>query len=631
MAKTKGGGKSHSRDPVEEETDGIQKMRGKGKQVGVLDRMKERVVTASRRKEGEAAKKNKKLRIYDSPDRYPPVTYPARSYPEDDDEDEGPPPGFEYDDTQISPPMASPHMPPLHTSSPHLASTGSSHASASVGVRGGKPSRLARVREEDPASAVDFFGLSRTWELTAGIPEGGPRTPTVIPSFGGHIAHYLWESGEGYRDLKVFRFLKRPKQWDTVSEFDIQTRTIWPIMQESGLLHLGRCMSTHFDEPLLEAFVERWQPDTNTFHMPWGEMTITLHDVFHILRVPVTGRPLHKPRPLVDLRAGVAEALGFSSAAALEYAVRGETVGPPLYDHGAMHERDMISLGKHMGDDIAYRVFLFCLLGGTLFQDRSADRSRLLGWEYFMGPISDVPEYAWGAGALAWLYRELGKASRADARAMSGCVTLLQSWIYEYFPSVRPPRTLRQERRAGEALAGRWDSAETPSRGAGFLRERLDYYRRLLDNMDSRDVCWLPFGPHPDIEVPATTYRGLLRCADVGEFYDSYRVLRQFGYTQVVPPSIPVPLRAVRPKSIRTYAVQWAPADDRMWLEQDFIRFHRLHLMFERASAGGDVGPGYMEWFLEHSHPRIVAPANPGVGVPAELVSSIPSQHFKGL
>ena len=238
-------------------------------------------------------------------------------------------------------------------------------------------------------------------------------------------------------------------------------------MQESGLLHLGRYISTHYDEPLLEAFVERSQPDNNTFQMPWGDMTITLYGVFHILLIPVSERPLHKPRSLVDLRAGVAEALGFSSVAALEYSVRGETVGPPMYDHGAMHERDMISLGKHMGDETAYKVFLFCLLGGTLFQDRSADRSRHLGWEYFMGSMSDVPEYAWGAGALAWLYRELGKASRAAAKAMSGCVTLLQSWIYEYFPGVRPPRTVRQERRAGEALAGRWDSAETPSRGGG--------------------------------------------------------------------------------------------------------------------------------------------------------------------
>ena len=156
MAQPKGGGKSHSRDSVEEETDGIQKMRGKGKQAGVLDRMKERVVTASRRKEGEAAKKNKKLKIYDSPDRYPPVTYPARSYSKDDDEDEGPPPGFEYDDTQTSPQRTSPHMAPLHTSSPHLASTGSSHASASVDVRRGKPSRLARVREEHAASGVEW-------------------------------------------------------------------------------------------------------------------------------------------------------------------------------------------------------------------------------------------------------------------------------------------------------------------------------------------------------------------------------------------------------------------------------------------------------------------------------------------
>ena len=306
----------------------------------------------------------------------------------------------------------------------------------------------------------------------------------------------------GYRDLKVFRFLKRPKLWDTVSEFDIQTRTIWLIMQETRLLHLDRCMSTHYDEPLLEAFVERWQPDTNTFNMPWGEMRITLHDVFHILRVPVSGRLLPKPRSLVDLRAGIMEALEFSSAAVLEYSVRGETVGPPLYDHDAMHERDMIALWKHMGYETAYKVFLFYLLGGTLFQDRSTDRSRLLGWEYFMGSMSDVSEYARGVGALVWLYRELGNASRADAKAMLGCVTLLQSWIYEYFPSVRPPRTLRQQHRVGEALAGSWDSAETPSRGGGVLHERLYYCRRLLDNMDPSDVICLPFGPLPMLRSP---------------------------------------------------------------------------------------------------------------------------------
>ncbi|CAI0399898.1 unnamed protein product [Linum tenue] len=30
-------------------------------------------------------------------------------------------------------------------------------------------------------------------------------------------------------------------------------------------------MMHHLDMALLSAFVERWQPNTNTFHMPFGE------------------------------------------------------------------------------------------------------------------------------------------------------------------------------------------------------------------------------------------------------------------------------------------------------------------------------------------------------------------------
>ncbi|CAI0617868.1 unnamed protein product [Linum tenue] len=38
----------------------------------------------------------------------------------------------------------------------------------------------------------------------------------------------------------------------------------------------------HLNAALITAFVEGWQPDTNTFHMPFGEMSILLHDVHHI-------------------------------------------------------------------------------------------------------------------------------------------------------------------------------------------------------------------------------------------------------------------------------------------------------------------------------------------------------------
>ncbi|KAL8157215.1 hypothetical protein AgCh_002069 [Apium graveolens] len=38
--------------------------------------------------------------------------------------------------------------------------------------------------------------------------------------------------------------------------------------------------------------IERWMPETNTFHFPFGELTITLEDVYMIMGLPVKGRPV---------------------------------------------------------------------------------------------------------------------------------------------------------------------------------------------------------------------------------------------------------------------------------------------------------------------------------------------------
>ncbi|KAH9306811.1 hypothetical protein KI387_011215, partial [Taxus chinensis] len=37
------------------------------------------------------------------------------------------------------------------------------------------------------------------------------------------------------------------------------------------------------------ALIERWDPATNVFHLPTGEMTITLEDVYRILRLLIDG------------------------------------------------------------------------------------------------------------------------------------------------------------------------------------------------------------------------------------------------------------------------------------------------------------------------------------------------------
>ena len=43
------------------------------------------------------------------------------------------------------------------------------------------------------------------------------------------------------------------------------------------------------DRSLLSALVDRWRPETHTFHLPCGEMAPTLQDVTYLLGLPLVG------------------------------------------------------------------------------------------------------------------------------------------------------------------------------------------------------------------------------------------------------------------------------------------------------------------------------------------------------
>lgn len=46
----------------------------------------------------------------------------------------------------------------------------------------------------------------------------------------------------------------------------------------------------NFDRSLLAALVDRWRPETHTFHLPVGEMAPTLEDVTLLLGLPCAGQ-----------------------------------------------------------------------------------------------------------------------------------------------------------------------------------------------------------------------------------------------------------------------------------------------------------------------------------------------------
>ena len=96
----------------------------------------------------------------------------------------------------------------------------------------------------------------------------------------------------------------------------------------------------------------------------------------------------------------------------------------------------------------------------------------------------DQDEIAWGAVTLAYLYRQLGMASRAGCKTIVGCLTLLRTWIYEYFPAFRPhPRRVDVPKKTRAEM---W-SPQKPVRDLSRLRQ----CRSILDSMTETQVLYI--------------------------------------------------------------------------------------------------------------------------------------------
>ena len=87
----------------------------------------------------------------------------------------------------------------------------------------------------------------------------------------------------------VLECCSRKKSLEATIGLQDVSAALYDVLPATPLGRLPYIMHQHIDCVLISAFVERWQPDTNTFYMPWGEMTIMLHDVQRILRIGIEG------------------------------------------------------------------------------------------------------------------------------------------------------------------------------------------------------------------------------------------------------------------------------------------------------------------------------------------------------
>ncbi|KAK9998193.1 hypothetical protein SO802_017796 [Lithocarpus litseifolius] len=163
------------------------------------------------------------------------------------------------------------------------------------------------------------------------------------------------------------------------------------IIKALGLEGLLRLPGREIDHGLITALVERWRPKTHTFHMPYGEVTITLQDVEVLLRLPVDGEAItgSTQKEWVNVWR---DFLGFQPVNNERKQLDGQRI---LIKR--LLEKVADTLPPNAEEDQVHkyaRCYILALLRDTIFVDKSGDRVHLM-WVQQLEDLRNPRRWLW--------------------------------------------------------------------------------------------------------------------------------------------------------------------------------------------------------------------------------------------
>ncbi|XP_028220365.1 protein MAIN-LIKE 2-like [Glycine soja] len=353
-------------------------------------------------------------------------------------------------------------------------------------------------------------GSEGSLAVDEGFP-GGPRDPSILAGFAEHVEHSIW-SGQERPNLKLVSHGRK------VDKFGRPTPEIESMIAATRLSPLIRCSVITTDPGLISAFFERWHRETNTFHLPVGELTITLDDVVSLLHLPITGA-LHTFEPLVtsDAVMLLTELLKVSPEEAR--AKTHQAGGPHVW---LSWLRDVYeSKCRARRWVVAARAYLLHLVGCIFFANKSATHVYVMHLEAFRD-LAQAGGFSWGAVALIHLYEYLNEVLQTPTRQITGYITLFQCWIYEHFPTVHQcvvdDAYAEASPHASRCLTGK----------AHMMRIKGAPYRAPMEALTVTNVSWMPYAEHRGVRGfdLISSYTGQLKWGQIVVYVRPKRVLR---------------------------------------------------------------------------------------------------------
>jgi hypothetical protein len=191
-----------------------------------------------------------------------------------------------------------------------------------------------------------------------------------------------------------------------------------PYFVQATLLQTNRIGHIPINGLLITAMQERWRRETHTFHMPHGEMTITLEDVLCILGMRVDGHPLCVKNAGVNWADKAEELLGRRPP---EEMFRGtEKKRSKVLVRKRWFKANFNDLGECEPEDRIRqycRAYMLAFFTDVLFTDPNGDSYSLMPL-LLLENMAHLSRWSWGSGVLAYLYRELCKSVGPERKNM---------------------------------------------------------------------------------------------------------------------------------------------------------------------------------------------------------------------
>ncbi|KAL5186895.1 Protein MAIN-LIKE 2 [Glycine soja] len=327
--------------------------------------------------------------------------------------------------------------------------------------------------------------------------KSGPIDTDVLWMQPKHVSEHVW-NGEEERKLHIRRVVPTYQGKEQIPE------QIFPFLQQSGFGWIIKMGYLKINVSLISALIERWRPETHTFHMRCGECTITLQDVSVLLGISVDGLPLIGPTNL-DWAYLCEELLGVRPQ-------EGEIKGSVIKLSWLAHHFDQINNDDDEEQVRRFaRAWILRFIGGVLFVDKTSNRVSLR-YLQFLRDFEECSRYAWGAAVLGFLHREMCSATNYKTKSIGGMCILLQLWAWERCPSLTPKRTPSQIENI--PLGHRWLRRGNQHIG----NDDVKVFRRKLDIMKRHEVRTMLLRKSRVVRDGATNL------FPISEFHHAFRV-----------------------------------------------------------------------------------------------------------